>query len=1107
MSKNNANILVTLKPNFFDTKIYDESSNGASYQQFLLDDDISVGSTSSFRYDPFESGIRSTQQLNVDWSNLSEHVFFNSARVKTNEAFKTIINKFPFDGTKKDYENFIDSLSGYQRYILNQFPYNFGYFFSNGSGFITTKDYSGVSDLEISTNKSGISVLNPTGSVDLSIENWIFLPTGSNSNEIILQKLSGSHGISLWASASTATNSCSIGMTINSGAYSLCLSNSIEKGLWNHICYVWNRADGENKIDFYLNGYKQNSSQKIEIKDLNINNANLFIFSGSSFNNGGTTFTPTSIVTGGIDELRIWHKKLDEDFILNNNKRNIFQNIDLKLYYKFNEPENTSRNIILDYSSNNLFGTFQSRSFATSSYGTSPVIYEQRELNPILFSNIESVSTLRSALLTTASLYDSENPSLITNLIPPHYFMEGQDQTDTGSEDGDIVDTISGSLPKTVELGSTQTLNSLLFATADFFDEIQIFIKEFGNLIHIDYDNNKIIQDYFLTFLAKKYGVSLPNFFSNSDIEQFLYGNNVDSNLSSNIGISLKEIQNKIWRRILINANDILNSKGTRHSINLFLRSIGIEPYSFFKIKEYGGSIQRKLNSSYEVKQEQFNFLVFNSASAVTSSFLSTSRSEPGYPQILGSSADGFLTSGSWTYEGFYLLTGSISTTQSLVRLSTFCTASNQEATLFNLSTDGNSLILKGLPNSSFSINQSMSLTLTGSFNLFNNEPWYISFGRKRADSILNNSSLSSSYFVRVGKQLQGQIVEYYSKSVWYDDAQGSVNTNLLSNKPTALSYTTGGLYLCFGSASLTSSLLSSSSFTSYFDGKLSQIKFWSKDITETEAIEHIRNPKSIGTDNPLINNQFERVQSGSFEKIRAIIDMDQVTSWSNSNGNINLIDFSQNSLNFIGYGFPTSSLLFEKKNIRFGSLATSFDEAITENKVRIRSLQTPLNFDNELIETAPVYELQMDEQPTDTTKVSIDFSPVNVLNDDIVNMFGSYEILNDILGDPSNLFATEYTDFETLRRLYFNRLTSPINLKAYFEFYKWFNSTLSSFITSLLSKNVKFKGINYIIQPHLLERSKIQYMSYNQYLNRSNIASNANQLLNQLVNGVVKKF
>jgi len=1108
MSKNNANILVTLKPNFFDTKTYDESSNsGTTYQQFLLDDNISVASTSSYRYDPFESGIRSTQQLNVDWSNLSEHVFFNSARVKTNEAFKTIINKFPFDGTKKDYENFVDSLSGYQKYILNEFPYNFGYFYSEGNGFITTKDYSGIGDLEISINKSGLSILNPTNSIDLSIENWIYLPTGSNSNQIILQKASGSHGINLWSSASAATTSCSIGLTINSGSFSLNLSNSIEKGLWNHICYVWNRSDGENKIEFYLNGYKQATSQKIEIKDLDINNANLTIFSGSSFSNNGATFIPTSVLTGGIDELRIWHKKLDENFIVNNNKRNVFQNSDLKLYYKFNEPENTTKNIILDYSSNNLFGAFQSRSFSTSSYGTSPLIYEQPELNPILFSNIESVSTLRSLLLTTASLYDSENPSLITNLIPPHYFMEGQNQADSGTEDGDIVDTISGSLPKTVELGSTQTLNSLLFATADFFDEIQIFIKEFGNLIHVEYDDNKIISDYFLNFLAKRYGISLPNFFPNSDIDQFLYGNNIDSEYSSNLGISLKEIQNKIWRRILVNANDILNSKGTRHSINLFLRSIGIEPYSFFKVKEYGGPIQRKLNSSYEVRQEQFNFLSFNSSSSVSSSFLSSSRVEPGYPQIAGISSDGFLTSGSWTFEGFYILSGNISTTQSLARLSTFCTASNKEATLFNLSTNGNSLILKGLPNSNFSIDQSMSLSLTGSFNLFNNEPWYISFGRQRADSILNNSSLSSSYFIRIGKQLQGQVIEYYSKSLWYDDAQGSVNTNLLSNKPISSSFVSSGLYLCFGSASFTGSLLSSSSITNYFDGKISQIKFWSKDITESETLEHIRNPKSIGTDNPLINNQFERVQSGSFEKIRAIVDMDQVTSWSNSNGNITLADFSQNNLHFYGYGFATSSLVFEKRNIRFGSLASSFDEAITENKVRVRSLQSVLNYSDPFIESAPVYELQMDEQPADTTKVSIDFSPVNVLNDDIVNMFGSYEILNDILGDPSNLYSTEYPDFETLRRLYFDRLTSPMNLKAYFEFYKWFNSTLSNFITSLLSKNVKFKGINYIIQPHLLERSKVQYMSYNQYLNRTNVASNSNQLLNQLINGVIKKF
>lgn len=1105
MAKNNADTLVTLKPNFFDTKVYnEETSTGVLYQQFSLDENSSATSSSSFRYDPFGSGIRSTQQLNVDWSDFAQHIFFNSARVKTNEAFKTIINKFPFDGTQKDYEEFVDSLSGYQKYILDSFPSNVGYFYSEGNGYITTKDYSGAGELDISKNKSGLSILNPTSSINLSIENWFFLPTGSNSNQILLQKQSGSHGINLWISSSSSPLSCSIGFTINSGSYSLSLSNSINKGNWNHICYTWNRADGENNLNFYLNGIKSElSSSRIDIGDLNINNANLTIFSGSSFLLNSINFIPVAIVTGGIDELRIWHKKIDEVFIVNNNKKNIFQSPELKLYYKFNEPEGTSKNIILDYSSNNLFGSFTTRSFSTSSIGISPLTYEQTNLNPILFSNISSVATLRENLLVSASVYDDENPSLITNLIPNHYFLEGQTQTDSGTEEGDIVSSISGSLPKTVELGSTQTLNSLLYATADFFDEVQLFIKEFSNLIHIEYDDTKIVSDYFLNFLANKYGISLPDFFPNSDTSQFIYGENIESINSSIASVSLKEIQNKIWKRILVNAKDILNSKGTKYSINLFLRSVGIEPYSFFKIKEYGGPIQKKMNSSYEIKQEQFNFISFASSSHMTSSFLSSSRIEPGYPYIIGSPSDGYLTSGSWTFEGLYVLSSSISLSQSLVRLSTYNTASSQEVPLFNLITQGNSLALYGLPNTSFSSGDLLSISLTGSFNLFSGEPWYISFGRKRADSIENNSSLSSSYFIRIGKQLQGDIVEYYSKSVYYDDAKSAPGDNLLSNLPTALPYTSGGLFLSFGS----SSLYSAPSYQNFFDGKISQIKFWSKDITEIEAKEHIRNPKSIGVENPLVNNQFETVQSGSFEKIRVIIDMDQVVSYSNGSGEISLTDFSQNNLNFFGGGFDSDSLVFQSYNIRYGTLGTSFDEAITDNKVRIRSLLETSNISNSYTKQAPLYQLEIEEQPADTSKLSIDFSPIEVLNGDIINLFGDYELLNDILGDPSSLYATEYPEFEKLRSLYFNRLTSPINLKAYFEFYKWFNATLTEFIKSLLAKNVNFKGINYIIQPHILERSKIRYYTYNQYLDRSNIASNASQLLLQAINGVVRKY
>jgi len=43
--------------------------------------DTNVESTSSFRYDPPGSGIKSTQQVPLDYSQFSNHTFFNSAIV------------------------------------------------------------------------------------------------------------------------------------------------------------------------------------------------------------------------------------------------------------------------------------------------------------------------------------------------------------------------------------------------------------------------------------------------------------------------------------------------------------------------------------------------------------------------------------------------------------------------------------------------------------------------------------------------------------------------------------------------------------------------------------------------------------------------------------------------------------------------------------------------------------------------------------------------------------------------------------------------------------------------------------------------------------------
>ena len=74
-----------------------------------------IKSTSSFKYEPLDSPLKNTQQLNVDWSKFENHTFFSSAEVKTNVAFDQIINGYPFDGTKIEFERFFEKLNGFEK--------------------------------------------------------------------------------------------------------------------------------------------------------------------------------------------------------------------------------------------------------------------------------------------------------------------------------------------------------------------------------------------------------------------------------------------------------------------------------------------------------------------------------------------------------------------------------------------------------------------------------------------------------------------------------------------------------------------------------------------------------------------------------------------------------------------------------------------------------------------------------------------------------------------------------------------------------------------------------------------------------------------------------
>ena len=171
------------------------------------------GSTEIWRNDPQGAGMKSTQQVPVDYGHFEHHCFFNSAESKVNVSFDRIINYFPFDGSKLEMLEFVDGLTGYEKDVFDRMPKFMGSltFEKSLNQHIYFEDKSGYLFPEISRNVLGSRVVGKAISDGGStVEFHIKIPTGSASgNQVIFQKLNSTnnHGMSVFASSSLITAS------------------------------------------------------------------------------------------------------------------------------------------------------------------------------------------------------------------------------------------------------------------------------------------------------------------------------------------------------------------------------------------------------------------------------------------------------------------------------------------------------------------------------------------------------------------------------------------------------------------------------------------------------------------------------------------------------------------------------------------------------------------------------------------------------------------------------------------------------------------------------------------------------------------------------------
>lgn len=1131
-------------PSFLNSALYGGKSISLTVQDVS---GTNFQDASEFAYDTQGSGLKSTQQLNVDWSKFENHTFFMSAEAKVNLAFEQIINGYPFDGTKQDADKFFSSLSGFDKWVFDQFPKFRGQLHFSGTQlsetgpsfgtYIRVKDLPG--SLFPSLKEDALakkSVLNPEQKKSLSVELHLKIPEiSTDGTQIILQKINSdeNHGFCVRLNPTMSTTTVEAVFDVFSGSSNMSVSSNIEKGKFNHLCFVFDRDSSYHNLKFYNNESLQAQSQNItKIENLNIDFADLLIGSGSAYFISSLV-TPQQTFSGSIDELRIFHSVRNLQLQKSYAKKTIFASDDLKLYYKFNEPppllspssSDITNAIVLDSSGNalhayidNFTGSLR-QNVEDDPYNK--LIYEKELFSPILFPYHQDVINLNTKLLASASSYDNENPNLITRLIPRHYLLEGavSEGFESAEQNNAAQYSSAGGIPGQGELSNVQVMMSLLYIWAKFFDEVKLFIDSFNTIKTVDYDTNKSIPNDLLFDLAKHYGFFIPPLFTSSNIEQYVSAENIDPLVKGNESLSLRSVQHELLRRILINLPAVIRSKGTQHSIKAFLRSIGIEPDSSMRFREYGGPTYRNIDYSREFKSDLTGIVKFTSSSLVVSPFLSGSRTEIGFPKISGISNfvrkdlypphgisnnlnDGLFTSGSWTFECNYkydpkldLITNS---TQSLARICV--TGSNMTGPSLGLIANLVAHYDENFPKISLfcrpayaSNDPAVNLTLTlPKKSFFDGDIWNVSFGRERGDKI--NSYASSSYFLRVATQNEGDIT-YFTTSSFFNDIDTLLGSNAFQALTPALN--SSGSFICLGSnQSISAGSTSAYKFlnnsvritdnaarSTTFDGRALKMRFWSKALSENEWLEHCKNYQSLGVYDPKINYNYEKVATGSFERLRLDSLSKQDIKIADTNGKIIFLDFSENNNHLTGSGFPIDSNCILPEVIRYTHLSPYFDEAITNEKIRIRSYD-----DEKLIQKnpwsskAPVYEIVRSESPQDDPRFSIDFSIVDSLNKDIINMFSTLESLENIIGNPELVFSPDYPDLEVLRNVYFNRLKDKLNFKAFFEFYSWFDNSISTFIAQLLPRKTIFKGSNFVVESHMLERHKQEYYFHESY-------------------------
>jgi len=659
---------------------------------------------------------------------------------------------------------------------------------------------------------------------------------------------------------------------------------------------------------------------------------------------------------------------------------------------------------------------YESSSYATSSFGqefdTSWPKENSTKPHNVLSVSASAATNWYNNNITSASLYDQNNPNRLINLIPEHIKRDSENQPFL-----DFLDMVG-----------------------HYYDNIWIHIKAMTDTYDRREDLTEGLSKDLAWTISNAFGWKQPSGTEITELHRLITGQYLSGSFGSEeykqySETSGKEIQQEIWNRVLTNMPYILKNKGTKESIQALINAYGIPP-TILKVREYGGADNKDYQPTFETQQRFTKALDFKNSQYIQTQWKETS--------------------------------GSLRTPDTIEFRFRAASSSNQvlvakdQKFAVRLIDEGSTTDNKGkvefLLSSSFGT-ESVTSSL---FPVFNNEFWSVGITRELSsgyDQEVKNefettSSLKYNLFVKQYEAGRSKILYDSSTSMTLSGSTtGDASASALLNGQWTAS---GDVF--FGSTG------SFGDLGVEFTGSLQEIRYFNAPLTESAFNNHTAAPKAINGNHA----------SASFTDLVFRLRLDDNKNLSTSSDLMNTapdrITFSQTSSAYqsgsaVGFSANTFSNIEQEEK----ALTPNVGQKLSNSKVRIEQNWIPSG--SGLSVDYRTEESSYDTAPIDSNKVGVFFSPTDVINRDIIESLADIDFDQEI-GDPRDEQELFYRGLRKLSDSFFQKYKGTNNFWDYMRLIKYYDQAIFEQIKKVIPARTKF-NFGVVVEPTILERPK----------------------------------